>query len=353
MAVVDIEDLLQALSPASPCGEDLEYDPAYGALERATLGKPEQQFGNTVVEAEPPNWLDVRRQALELLRRTKDLRVAAILTRALVRTEGWSGFRDGLSLIDGLLDRYWESVHPQLDPEDGNDPTLRVNTIFSLCDPVVMLEGLRAAPLVDSRVLGRFGLRDLQIAAREIPAPNDGKTPVPEPMAIEAAFQEVELDALQATANAIGQSRERLARIESRLLEQVGVGAAPDMTELAQLIQSAQKAIAAPLARRTGLPAASEDMLAGAAPGQMAGTAGADPPTSPATLNAINHRADVIRALDLLCDYYRRQEPSSPVPLLLNRAKRLVSKDFLEILQDLAPDGLAQARAMRGSDPDA
>ncbi|MBK5964168.1 type VI secretion protein [Thiocystis minor] len=349
--MVDIEDLLQPLSPASPCGEDLEYDPAYGALERATLGKPEQQFGNTVVEAEPPNWLDVRRQALELLRKSKDLRVASILTRALVRTEGWSGLRDGLSLIDGLLERYWESVHPHLDPEDDNDPTLRINTIFSLCDPAVMLEGLRAAPLVDSRALGRFGLRDLQIAAKEIPPPTDGKTPVPEPMAIEAAFQEVELEALQATANAIGQSRERLARIESRLLEQVGVGAAPDMTELAQVIQSAQKAIAAPLAQRTGQPAASEDALAGPASEQMAGTAKAT--DLPATLNAINHRADVIRALDLLCDYYRRQEPSSPIPLLLNRAKRLVSKDFLEILQDLAPDGLAQARAMRGSDPDA
>ncbi len=71
------------------------------------------------------------------------------------------------------------------------------------------------------------------------------------------------------------------------------------------------------------------------------------------SLGAINNRADVMRALDLLLDYYQRQEPSSPLPLLLKRARGLVSKDFLEILQDLAPDGLAQARAIRGPESDA
>jgi type VI secretion system protein ImpA len=63
---------------------------------------------------------------------------------------------------------------------------------------------------------------------------------------------------------------------------------------------------------------------------------------------AISSREDVLRVLDRVCAYFAQHEPSSPVPLLLKRAKRLVSKDFLEILRDLAPDGVAQAEAIRG-----
>ena len=46
--------------------------------------------------------------------------------------------------------------------------------------------------------------------------------------------------------------------------------------------------------------------------------------------------------------FFRQTEPSSPVPLFLERAKRLVSKDFLEVLADIAPDALEQARAAGG-----
>jgi type VI secretion system protein ImpA len=46
--------------------------------------------------------------------------------------------------------------------------------------------------------------------------------------------------------------------------------------------------------------------------------------------------------------YFRRNEPSSPIPLFVDRAKRLVAKDFLEVLADIAPDALAQARVAGG-----
>ena len=59
-----------------------------------------------------------------------------------------------------------------------------------------------------------------------------------------------------------------------------------------------------------------------------------------------------MRVLDKACDYFERHEPSSPVPLLLRRAKRLVSKDFMEILRDLAPDGVSQAENIGGTSND-
>ena len=63
----------------------------------------------------------------------------------------------------------------------------------------------------------------------------------------------------------------------------------------------------------------------------------------------IRSREDVIRVLDRACEYFERNEPSSPVPLLLRRAKRLISKDFMEILKDLAPDGVSQAENVGGT----
>jgi len=65
---------------------------------------------------------------------------------------------------------------------------------------------------------------------------------------------------------------------------------------------------------------------------------------------AIKSRQDAARALDAVADYFRRNEPSSPVPLLVERAKRLVAKDFLEVLADIAPEALAGARLGRVRD---
>jgi type VI secretion system protein ImpA len=350
MAVIDILGLLEAVSSADPCGQDLEYDPAYGELERATQRKPEQQFGNTIVPAEEPDWANVQQLATNLLTRTKDLRVAIHLTRALARVAGWEGFRDGLALTRALLERYWEHLHPRIDPDDNQDPTTRVNTIITLCDAEATLDGLRLAPLVSSRPLGTYSLRDLQIANKELPPPKGHSTTPPEPQVIQAAFQEADLQSLQATADAIRDSLAHITSIEALLTERIGVDATPDLTALTHLVEQAQKAVTGPLAERTALTRNPNDSSALEPQEDMQDSPPAGTPLVSAPTGAICNRADVIRTLDLLCDYYRRQEPSSPIPLLLIRAKRLVSKNFLEILQDLAPDGLSQAKAIRGSE---
>jgi type VI secretion system protein ImpA len=56
----------------------------------------------------------------------------------------------------------------------------------------------------------------------------------------------------------------------------------------------------------------------------------------------------VVRAIDRICDYYSRNEPSSPVPLLLLRARRLATGSFVDIVRDLAPDALAEIEKVCG-----
>jgi type VI secretion system protein ImpA len=88
--------------------------------------------------------------------------------------------------------------------------------------------------------------------------------------------------------------------------------------------------------------------LGGAQAGGSAGQVAAGATAGPAIAGEIHSTEDVVRVLDLICAYYQRIEPSSPVPLLLRRAKGLVRKSFVEIIQDLNPEALHQIQVISG-----
>jgi type VI secretion system protein ImpA len=344
MATLDVETLLQPLSDDAPSGENLEYDPTYAAFEQAAREKPEQQYGATIIPAEAPSWLEVRQLGMDLITRTKDLRVACTLTLGLLETEGLPAFTEGLALIRGYLERFWPTVHPQLDPEDDNDPTLRVNTVSFLTDQGTTVKSLRTTPIVSARLVGRFSLRDIDIANGEIPPPA-GEEPI-KSSTIDAAFNECDLEELRTTTNATREGLEHIEAIESVVTQQVGAARAMSLELLRHTLRDMYVVLEQNLKRRD---AAAE------VPGQAAAATGADgtPAAAAGRLTGeIQSRDDVIKALEKICQYYARNEPSSPLPLLLTRAKRLASKSFLEIVQDLTPDALAQIQALAGADND-
>lgn len=348
MSVIDIEELLSEIAADAPCGEDLEYDPAFAEMEKLAQETPERQYGETIIPAEPPDWRGVKKMALSLLERTRDLRVAVYLTRALLQTDGLPGFGDGLALVEGLIERYWDSVFPQLDPEDNNDPTLRVNTIVALCDLETTLRALRETPLVSSRALGRFSLRDVQIATGVLtPVVTDEQAELPTLARIDAAFQDADLEDLQTTATTATHAMERVERIEAALTDRIGVTQAPDLSALTGVLKEIRQVLAERLQRRgAGVGPAAEAVAAAAAgtglPGSIAGEG------QRLVVGEIASREEVIRMLDKLCEYFNRYEPSSPVPFLLKRARMLVTKNFMEILLDLTPAGAEQANLIFG-----
>ena len=65
--LIDVERLTQPLGEESPSGPDLSYDAAFLALEGATAGTAEQQYGDTVIAAEPPDWAAMAEQAAGLI----------------------------------------------------------------------------------------------------------------------------------------------------------------------------------------------------------------------------------------------------------------------------------------------
>lgn len=346
MSVIDIENLLSEIAAAAPCGEDLEYDPAFAEMEKQAQKTPERQYGDTIIPAEPPDWRSVRKTALALFERTRDLRVAVYLAQSLLQVDGLAGFADGLALVDGLIERYWDNVYPQLDPEDDNDPTLRVNTIVALCDPETTLRALRETPLVYSRTLGRFSLRDIQIAAGALtPVATDDQAELPTQAKINGAFQEDGLEHLQATAAAVAEAMTRVGQIEARLTDLIGVTQAPDLSALTGVLKEIRQALAEQL-QQQGVAPVDEASAAETATSPDAGAAvglGLR-----LTVGEIASRDDAIRMLDRICEYFDRCEPSNPAPFLLKRARNLVNKDFMAILNDLAPSGTEQANLIFG-----
>lgn len=342
MSALDVESLLQPFSDDSPSGDDLEYDPQFQEMERTGQGKPEHVMGDSVVPAEEPDWKAVAAQAQELLARSKDLRAAALLTRSLTHSDGLPGLRDGLRLINSLLEQFWETVHPRLDAEDNDDPTMRVNALVALADPE-LLQMVSNAPMVRSAALGVFSLRDYKFASGELPIPETEEAP-PDMSMINGAFMDSDAGDVEFTAEAVREAIDCVTAIEMTLSQKVDPGRLPDLTKLPQMLREIKTVFAerAGSSEETNGEAAEE--LQEATGGEAADTVA----PKPRAAGEINSREDVVRMLDKASDYYRRNEPASPVPLLLQRAKRLVTMDFMEVMQDIAPDGADQAAKVCG-----
>lgn len=341
MATLDAGALLAQVSPEMPCGEDVEYDPAFLELERVINGKPDVQYGDTVVEAVPPDWKEAQGLALGLFAKSRDLRVAAYLARSLLNRDGFGAFAESLALIAGLLDQYWDHVYPQLDPDDDNDPTARVNALASLIDQSGTLADVRDTPLAMSRAHGVVTLRDVEYMTGEVSAP--GGVTVPTPASVDAAIADAGVGA-RAIYEALQSCLDSARRIETLLTEHVGTAHAIDLDPLVRPLRHA----AAFLGERVATADVEAPPVEASADGAT-GQAVAATAAAPVALSGeISTREDVIRAIDKICKYYERNEPASPIPLLLERARRLVDKNFMEILEDLAPDGLAQARKIGG-----
>lgn len=340
MSSIDLDQLLAPVSADEPCGPDLEYDPELAELELASKGKPEQEYGDTVIEAEEPEWKVVKRLALSLLQRTKDLRVAVPLGDACLALGDLDGFQDSLSLINTFVTEFWESVHPQLDADDDNDPTARVNAVAALLAPGGTLKLLRNTPLVRVQGIGQFSFTDVEIAAS-----GHDSDDLPTEATISGAFLDCNYDTLVATQNAFNAIHDHVTGIENQLSLKVGTSNAVNMAPLSGLINDIRKILSDNLQKR----GANEQEVDETPDDDEVDTTvvGAAPPSKKAD-GEIRGREDVIRAIDRICEYYEKHEPSSPLPLLLNRAKRLATKSFMEILRDLTPDALGQAESIGG-----
>lgn len=342
--MINAEELLKPITEEKPCGEDLYYDPNFQELEGLMKGKPETQFS----DAEEPDWRALHERCLELFGRSKDLRVATTLCLSALKVEGLPSLRETLALLNGLVERYWEPLYPRLDPEDNNDPLYRMNILGALAaargtfgDPMRFLERLREAPLSDSTQMGRFSLADIARSEAGQPAA-EGQPPVPMAQ-IEAAFRDTPSDQLVGTHQILTDALKQVAEMGALLTRTVGPDKAPSFNLLEAELKGMHQRLA------PYLPAGS---VAASAQSATSGAAVAAEPAPARIAGEIQSRQDAVRMLERICDYYSREEPSSPVPNVLRRVIRLTDMNFLQIIQELCPDAESAVRGIIGEKPE-
>lgn len=333
----DFEGLASPLTEASPSGADLTYDPKFVELERVATGRPERQFGDKIYPAEPPDWPSVLERALELAGLTRDLRVAVLLARSGARVHGLGGYASGLALVHALLERQWDSVHPQLDASDGNDPTMRMSALATLSSLDGGLADLRAARLGPGRTL--LTVREIELGMGAA-LPHGEEAPPSVASLIERMRELFAADPALAGAIALAStSAEGIARVvDERASEQ-----APDVKPLLTMLG----ALAAASAQAAGQ--ADDGADAGLRPALDARTtASTRAARLPAGDGSIGSRSDAEQALDRVCAWIEQNEPTSPAPLLIRRARRLMGMNFIEVMRDLAPESLGQIGVIAG-----
>ena len=343
---MDLDALLAARDGGSPSGENLEYDFDFMQMQIAAQPGEERQAGNEFIAATEPDFADVEKRALGVLERSHDLRAAVILAQAVLNTRGLKGFAEAVAYIKGCLEQHWDTCHPELDADDGNDPTMRINAVHGLAGSGTILAGLRRVTLTASRTFGKLNLRDIQIAFGEVPPPQDTK-PEFDKAAVNAAFVDTGEEAVAATLAAVRAAQADLKAIDAVFSAQTP-GRGPDLDDLNKLMQQIARHLADHAGGAAGPVEAEADDEApigdrsNAAPRRRSGGL----PGSIATPD------DARAALDQVIDYFERAEPSSPVPIILERAKRLVGADFMTIMKDMAPAGVDSVMMIGGISAD-
>jgi type VI secretion system protein ImpA len=335
----DLSQYGQAIDAQQPCGPDCEYESNFLALSQAVVGKPEQQFGNTVIPAVEPDWRIVEQMAVDLLGKTKDLRVVGWLTQAATRVHGVPGFAAGVQLMNLLCDQYWDDVHPRLVIDGENDPYLRSGALASLssdgsgyAESSPIMRALRDAPIANGAVT--LKIRDVELAVANDPS---------------ARFSDAQIVSI--LKDAIADGSEPVAAFEhalvsfSALVAQVSSrmdgDERPDFSAMEALVKTVNGAIAR--AKSSGQAVEPNDSVESAVP-QPTGA-------SPRIPGEVRSREDVRHALQRVCAYLEQHEPSSPSSLFARRAERMLGMDFIEIVRELSPDAMQQIQLVTGVKP--
>lgn len=334
----DIASLTAPLSDAEgeKAGPDLSY-----SNERTAIEAPFQLDANGE-SVEERGWRDSIKLIDEQAEQTRDLWLATYLTRAGAKAGDLQIVAEGAEMLAGLLENLWDEVHPTLDEADFIGRKTPCDSLTKIRE---FLSPLKRVTLFEHR-MGRVTGEDLERFAAE-GGGADGyaqfrgaiETSDPERAAeIEAAFADAvaKLDAIRGS----------LGRVDAVLVANAGSDTGTNFQPTYDVLASI-RAAAVPYA---GLDAPEPDDSGGGSVAESGSAAGS---SGPALSGRVNTREDVIRAIDAISEYYTSREPGHPMPVLMKRARHWVTMDFLQLLDEIAPESMEGARRMLVSKLDA
>ncbi|WP_176929251.1 type VI secretion system ImpA family N-terminal domain-containing protein [Paraburkholderia lycopersici] len=332
------------VSEEAPCGVDLEYDPEFVVLSASVAARADAQYGDFVGTPEPVNWSDVDRDCRRLMMRSKDVRLAVLFTRCRTRLAAAAGLAEGLGLLAAWLAAFPDLVHPQPGVDEDRTVALeiRMNALQSLTDTDGLISDLRDLALTRSTAT-RLQMRDVERAFAH-PRPSDALAP-------DSVMQQLEeLRMRQASVlSGFDEALENLTAIEDWCREHLSVFA-PDLTALRRLLRH----VAVPPGSRTrdnrpeetsGAQQDSPVSAVQAASPEAFGEHEETPlpePISTRIAATANDRHDALNLIREARRWFEQHEPSSPIPVLLRRAEQFVGKRYVDVVNAIPAELLAQ-----------
>ena len=344
-----LEEMAIPLEGENPAGENLEYDSLYMEMDSLAVALPDSQMGESKIEGRGPDWKKLRENCLSLWGRTRDLRVASYL--AVTETADGS-LRDcaaAFKLILFMIRDMWDTLYPRLDPGDDNDPTERLNILLMLSpapgafnDPIMFISKFRTLRLVPSLP---YTLRDYLISIKEFEAA-DGQSI--DPNLIAGEVRSVNPEEVEKQAALTGELRETVEAICNTANEKLAGGNSLGMSSLLAEIDKLGRFYAGHTQSRDSGTSADADAAGEIeAPTEMKSS-----PRKEGKIDIASYtpgtRADALLLLRKGSEYFLRHEPNSPIPLLIDRALRFSEMNFIDLLQDIAPDALPQGKKILG-----
>lgn len=319
------------------CGPNLEYDNAFLELQQAARGKPETQFE----PATPSDWNQVESASLALLAKSRDLRLVQLWLESQLNLKGLITLPEGLNAFASLLEVAWPAVNP---PLDEADPYERLNVIESLGFGGSFFQSLRNCSVVRNPRLGELRLKDFEVLTGNSPG-----TELPVTRAqVEQYFRSPESKASVLDALVLS-SQQGLARIHSALARHVETDRIPQLTEVKTLFVCLQSCLPVPQMEQNPMALPPNTLC------ESHSTNETSAPVHSTGFNVgqgIQSRAQALTAIDQVCAYLESAEPTNPAQLLLKRARRLIDKNFMQLMKDLAPEALAEVAKIMGVNPD-
>ncbi|WP_321818245.1 MULTISPECIES: type VI secretion system protein TssA [unclassified Paraburkholderia] len=368
----DYTALLAPINESSPCGEDLLFSADFDAIAYARrFDDPSLDQGEWVTEIKEADWPFVAERCSALLAtQTKDLRVAVWLTEALAIQEGVPGLTQGYAVLTGLVERFWEQMHPQ--PE-GDDVESRLGNVAWLAGRSAEL--LRAVPLTQSGIA--FSTLDWDVAQHVAQAvkrdPDNahdiarGKPSVEQIDASRRATSPAFYEALLAQFKTFEAA---LAALDQALEQKAG-DSAPSFRQTREAFDTVYRLLER-FARDVGVDPdarAKQDNAQQTEDGQSdaSNTSGRSEPSFKTPLphedyvqtqtrvpsrahGGIQSRADAVAQLRAVADYFRATEPHSPVAYLADKAAEWAGMPLHEWLATVVKDDgtLSHIREMLG-----
>ena len=310
-------------------------------------------MGDSVIEAQEPDWEEVVGLCESLLKKSIDLNLLVYFCVASLEVRGIQGLSEGIRLLKDSVVRYWDHLYPQLDVNESEDQRYieRMNLLENLSkpfksfgDPFKMIERIRNLPISDSREVGRFSLAHM-IAAREDRPMADGSGP-PTLALIRASFKSSDSELLLEKAKASDEIIVAIDELEASLVSTVGAQNSVQLKNLRNEVEMLKNTLnefvsgADAKADSGSEKSLSEKSIGTESSGKNsteASSVALQRPEDSSEFGEIRTRESIIRNIDRILAYYPKYEPGSPVPLLLRRAKRLVNLDFMQLIGDLSP----------------